>query len=148
MEGAGLAFINSTEIALRDVSFLFCGAWRDSTSTSKDFSSNAYKFISIRVGLYFYNCSNVNMSHMNILNSTEAVGVVMYSVAGENYISYSHFANNRISKSNRNESGGSLWSSTIVSLGTTPVERTIHKLRISEMLRTLLRTVRSSTIVE
>ncbi len=105
MEGAGLAFINSTKIALRDVSFLFCGAWRH--STSKDFSSNAYyKLMSIRVGLYFYNCSNVSMSLMNVLNSTEAVGVVMYSVAGENYISNSHFDNNRINESNKNESGG------------------------------------------
>ncbi len=104
MEGAGLAFINYTEIVLRDVSFLLCGAWRD--STSKDFSSTAYKLISIRVGLYFYNCRNVNMSNMNVLNSTDAVGVVMYSVAGDNYISYSHFSNNRISEKNMNESGG------------------------------------------
>ncbi len=104
MEGAGLAFINSTNINITRVSFLYCGAWRPSTSSN--FTSNTLQLISIRVGLYFYNCRNVNMSRMSVSNSTEAVGVVMYSVAGENYIGYSHFDNNRISESNKNESGG------------------------------------------
>ncbi len=104
MEGAGLAFINSTNINITGVSFLYCGAWRPSTSSN--FTSETLQLISIRVGLYFYNCRNVNMSCVSVSNSTEAVGVVMYSVAGENYISYSHFDNNRISESNKNESGG------------------------------------------
>ncbi len=104
MEGAGLAFINSTTINITRVSFLYCGAWRPSTSSN--FTSNTLQLISIRVGLYFYNCRNVNMSRMGVLNSTEAVGVVMYSVAGENFIDNSHFYNNRISESNKNESGG------------------------------------------
>ncbi len=105
MEDAGLAFINSTNINITRVSFLYCGAWRPSTSSNFT-SKKALQLISIRVGLYFYNCRNVNMSHMSVSNSTEAVGVVMYSVAGENYIGYSHFNNNRISESNKNESGG------------------------------------------
>ena len=104
MEGAGLAFINSTNININRVSFLYCGAWRPSTSSN--FTSNTLQLILIRVGLYFYNCRNVNMSRMSVSNSTEAVGVVMYSVAGENYIDNSHFDNNRISESNKNESGG------------------------------------------
>ena len=104
MEGAGLAFINSTNINITRVNFLYCGAWRPSTSSN--IISNTLQLISIRVGLYFYNCRNVNMSHMSVSNSTEAMGVVMYSVAGENYIGCSHFDDNRISKSNKNESGG------------------------------------------
>ena len=104
IEGTGLAFINSTNINITRVSFLYCGAWRPSTSLN--FTSKAFQLISIRVGLYFYNCRNVNMSRMSVSNSTEAVGVVMYSVAGNNYIGYSHFDNNRISESNKNESGG------------------------------------------
>ncbi|XP_064400727.1 uncharacterized protein LOC135346882 isoform X2 [Halichondria panicea] len=104
MEGAGLAFINSTNINVTRVSFLYCGAWRPSTSSN--FTSKTLQLISIQVGLYFYNCRNVNMSHMSVSNSTNAVGVVMYSVAGENYIDNSHFDNNRINESNKNESGG------------------------------------------
>ena len=104
MEGAGLAFINSTNISITSVSFLYCGAWRPSTSLN--FTSKTLQLLSIRVGMYFYNCRNVNMSCMSVSNSTEAVGVVMYSVAGENYIGYSHFDNNRINESNKNESGG------------------------------------------
>ena len=104
MEGAGLAFINSTNINITRVSFLYCGAWRPSTSLN--FTSSTLQLISIRVGLYFYNCRNVNMSHMSVSNSTNAVGVVMYSVAGENYIGYSYFDNNGIRESDKNESGG------------------------------------------
>ena len=91
--------------------------------------------ISIRVGLYFYNCRNVNMSHMSVSNSTNAVGVVMYSVASENYIGLMRAIKMSL------EVEGSLWSSTIVSRGTIPVERTIHKLRTIVMLCTLLRRV-------
>ena len=104
MEGAGLAFINSTNINITRVSFLYCGAWRPSTNLN--ITSKTLQLITIRVGLYFYNCRNVNMSRMSVSNSTNAVGVVMYSVAGENYIGYSHFDNNRINESNKNESGG------------------------------------------
>lgn len=101
---AGLAFINSTNISISGVRFLYCGAWRDSTSAK--LTSKTLELMSIRVGLYFYNCRNVNMSHMSVSNSTEAVGVVMYSVAGKNYIGHSNFDHNRIDKSNKNDSGG------------------------------------------
>ena len=104
MDGAGLAFLNSTNIAFNGVSFQKCGAWRD--STSRDFSSNSFQLMRIRVGLYFYNCRDVTMVNMSVLNSTEAVGVVMYSTAGVNNISRSQFDSNRISESNKNESGG------------------------------------------
>ena len=104
MDGAGLAFLNSTNITFNGVSFQKCGAWRD--STSRDFSSNSFQLVRIRVGLYFYNCRDVTMVNMSVLNSTEAVGVVMYSTAGVNYIAHSQFDSNRISESNKNESGG------------------------------------------
>ena len=104
MDGAGLAFLNSTNITFNGVSFQKCGAWRD--STSRDFSSNSFQLMQIRVGLYFYNCRDVTMVNMSVLNSTEAVGVVMYSTAGVNNISHSQFDSNRISESNKNESGG------------------------------------------
>ena len=104
MDGAGLAFLNSTNITFNGVSFQKCGAWRD--STSRDFSSNSFQLMQIRVALYFYNCRDVTMVNMSVLNSTEAVGVVMYSTAGVNNISRSQFDSNRISESNKNESGG------------------------------------------
>ena len=102
MDGAGLAFENSEQIKFDSVSFQKCGAWRK--STSKDFRSE--EFTLVRVSLYFYNCQDVTMVNMSVLNSTEAVGVVMYSTAGVNTISHSQFDGNRISESNKNESGG------------------------------------------
>ena len=105
MDGAGLAFLNSTNITFHGVSFQKCGAWRD--STSRDFAFTTFLQLKrIRVGLYFYNCRDVTMVKMSVLNSTEAVGVVMYSTAGVNYIARSQFDGNRISESNKNESGG------------------------------------------
>ena len=104
MDGAGLAFLNSTQITFNKVSFQKCGAWRN--STSRDFMSKTFKLLQIRVSLYFYNCHDVTMVNMSVLNSTEAVGVVMYSTAGVNYIAHSQFDGNSISESNKNESGG------------------------------------------
>ena len=104
MDGAGLAFVNTHQISFNGVSFRNCGAWRN--STNKDFSLETFTLIQIRVALYFYNCRDVTMVNMSVLNSTEAVGVVMYSTAGMNNISHSQFDSNRISESNKNESGG------------------------------------------
>ena len=104
MDGAGLAFLNSVQVTFHRVSFQKCGAWRG--STSRDFTSKTFKLLQIRVALYFYNCQDVTMVNMSVLNSTEAVGVVMYSTSGVNYIACSHFEGNRISESNKNESGG------------------------------------------
>ena len=64
MDGAGLAFINSTNIIFNGVRFKKCGAWRD--STNRDFTSNTLKLLQIRVALYFYNCRDVTMVNMSV----------------------------------------------------------------------------------
>ena len=102
--GAGLSFINSTDIIVQSVSFVNCGAWRN--STSKDFTKHDFTLKLFRVGLYFYNCRDVTLVHMSVINSTEALGVVMYSTVGTNYIAHSQFNDNRISESNFKASGG------------------------------------------
>ena len=104
MEGAGLAFISSSDISISRVEFRYCGSWRN--STNKDFSTLAFVLKLIRVSLYFYDCQNVAIESTNVINSTEALGVIMYSTVGIIRISDSSFSLNRISKSNTQESGG------------------------------------------
>lgn len=99
---AGLAFIDSNGISFIKVEFLYCGAWRNSTSVN--FTTN--ELLLFRVGLYFYNCRDVNMTDMSVSNSSDALGVVMYSVAGNNYIGYSNFNYNTISNSSDSGGGG------------------------------------------
>ena len=102
--GAGLSFVSSADITICGVSFVNCGAWRN--STSKDFTNPKFKLNLFRVGLYFYNCRDVTLVHMSVFNSTNALGVVMYSTIGTNYIAHSQFNHNRISNSDNKTSGG------------------------------------------
>ena len=103
-EGAGLAFISSSDISLSGVEFRYCGSWRN--STNKDFSTPTFKLEPIRVSLYFYECQNVIIENTNVINSTESLGVIMYSTVGTNRITNSIFGNNRISRNNAQQSGG------------------------------------------
>ena len=108
-ENVGLLFLNSSNIVLCDVQFLNCGAIRNSTSnkftTSK---SNATQFIAIKVALYIYNCTDVTMGRVQVLNSSQATGVIMYDTDGVVDIWSCTFAYNRvvISEDNRTQVGG------------------------------------------
>lgn len=103
-QGAGLSFVNSTNIIIQYVSFLSCSSLRN--STSKDFNVSTFTLKTFLVGLYFYNCQNVTLDHMSVLNGTNAVGVVMYSTVGMNYIRYSQFMHNAIADSSQLTGGG------------------------------------------
>ena len=104
-ENVGLSFVNSSNISFSNVEFFNCGSVQN--STSKDFSKGTSKlhFLTLRVGLYFYNCTNVSMHQIHILNSSQATGVVMYDTDGKVEICNSTFANNSVQKHN-NQSGG------------------------------------------
>ena len=50
--------------------------------------------IPINVTLYFYNCSDVNMFRVEVFNSSQATGVVMYDTNGQIQVTECTFFNN------------------------------------------------------
>ena len=92
-DSAGFAFINVTDIHFSDISFSNCSFLRKSTSRNYSAPLGVSYF---RVGLYFLNCVSVTMEHVEVSNSYNATGVVMYNTNGSNNISHCAFRNNRL----------------------------------------------------
>ena len=97
---AGLAFENSSNIVLKSVQFFYCGALRN--STSKNFSAesnnstygiNLYQF---KVALYFNNCTDIEMCNVQVNESSQATGVVMYNTVGKVTVNMCSFTNNQV----------------------------------------------------
>ena len=109
-ENIGLTFLNSSNIVLCNVQFLYCGTMQNSTSNNfTTLHLNKTQFIAIKVGLYIYNCINVTMGNVQVLNSSQATGVVMYDTNGVVDIRNCTFAFNRvvmINGDNRTQAGG------------------------------------------
>ena len=91
----GLAFISVTELSFMNVSFFGCSATRN--STSRNLTSPSFSLYTFQVGLYFYLCSDVEMTRVNVSYSTDATGVVMYDTSGSNVVKNSIFSHNSIS---------------------------------------------------
>ena len=108
---AGFAFLNSSDIVFSGLKFLSCGI--PQKSTSRDFSSpkdkqGSVKLLMIRVSLYFHECTNINLYHVVISNSTQAIGVVMYDNDGIINITNCNFTNNVVTEDTHISGGGGL----------------------------------------
>ena len=91
---AGLSFLHSSSIEINYVRFFNCGAPQN--STSRDFTKpRILRMLMINVSLYFYNCTDVNMYHTEVVNSSQATGVVMYDTNGLIQVDSCLFINNR-----------------------------------------------------
>ena len=104
-EKGGFSFINSNNISFSNVEFINCGSVQ--SRSYRDFSNlpRLHSAMSIRVGLYFYNCTNVTMYHVQV-NSSQAIGVVMYDTDGQVEICDSTFANNSVYDHSTQSGGG------------------------------------------
>ena len=89
-----LTFLHSENIELDSVVFLRCGAPQNSTSMDLIHQSTLH-LLTINVGVYFYNCTNVYMHQVTVMNSTQATGVVMYDVDGRVEVIKCSFTTNR-----------------------------------------------------
>ena len=103
LENVGFSFINSSNIVISNLEFINCGSVQN--STSRDFSRPLLHLLTIKVGLYFYNCTNVSLHQIQVLNGSQATGVIMYDTDGIVEICNSTFANNSVQKYG-NQSGG------------------------------------------
>ena len=108
-DGVGLSFTNSCNIVISNIYFRECGALHVSTSKNYSNSSTSYdslSFLSIRYGLYFYNCTNVKMLRVQVVNSSEATGVVMYDTNGIVEVKSCTFAYNSVPLDGSQAGGG------------------------------------------
>ena len=91
----GFAFVDISTLHFSNLTFNGCSALRHSTTRifSKPTEFALYENL---VGLYFYHCHNVEMSHVTVSNSPNATGVVMYDTDGTVAITDSVFNNNTV----------------------------------------------------
>ncbi len=98
-ENTGLAFEGVRGIKFSFLTFYNCSALRNSTTRDyRSYTSYALpsKFHEFQVGLYFYLCTDVTMLFVNVSDSPNATGVVMYDTNGTNQITDSVFQRNII----------------------------------------------------
>ena len=104
----GLSFYNSSNITFKNISLSGCGSLHNSSSI--DFSKPIHptmSYLEFLAGLYFLLCNNVELSNISVSNSP-GTGVVLYSVSGDNFITYSNFTNNTATHSEYIAGGGGL----------------------------------------
>lgn len=95
-DNVSLSFVNFDNIMFDNVQLIQCGAWHDSTSL--DLSQSQLQMLKVRAALYFYNCTNITMNSVQVTNSSEAVGVVMYDVDGKIEVNKSDFSTNTVNE--------------------------------------------------
>ena len=104
----GLSFLNSSSVIIYGLQFLFCGTLQNSTSRNFAPGDQLVKLLQIRVSLYFYNCTNIEMHKVVVANSTEALGVALYDNDGIVNITACQFANNEVNNNRRFPGGGAI----------------------------------------
>ena len=88
---AGLTFLHSSNITIKNILFSGCGAIHN--STSRNFTSKPFSFLQFHASLYFLFCKDVFLYQIEV-SSSNGIGVIMYSTGGTNSIQYSNFSSN------------------------------------------------------
>ena len=91
--GAGLTFLNSTNVTIRGIMFDGCGVYHYSTSRAAVHPSS--KFFQFFTTLYFMLCTDVVLEYVHV-NGTKGIGAVMYSTVGSNVIRNCNFSHNAV----------------------------------------------------
>ena len=104
--GAGLTFLNSTNVTIRGIMFDGCGVYHHSTSRSKiNSSSEAFRFFAT---LYFMLCTDITLEYVHV-NGTSGIGVVIYSTVGLNRILNCNFSHNADGGDGSSPGGGGVY---------------------------------------
>lgn len=105
--GAGMRFVNSTNITIRGIMFDGCGMYQYSTSHAEVSSedSDFFKFFAM---LYFMLCNSITLEHVHV-NGTNGIGAVMYSTVGLNQILHCNFSHNAVESEGSYPGGGGVY---------------------------------------
>ena len=104
LSGAGLGFWNADRIRIQNIELSYCGVLR--VSTSRNFSKTEFSLIPFKVGLFFYNCTDVSLCQVTVQQSPSSLGVGMYDVDGTVNVYDSNFINNTFGNDTINDDGG------------------------------------------
>ena len=101
----GLSFYNSSNITIKNITLLQCGALHNSSSI--DFSKSQYtmNYLQFFAGVYFMLCENIELKYVTVMDSP-GTGVVFYSTGGNNIITFSNFINNTAYNRSEYKAGG------------------------------------------
>ena len=86
-DGAGLTFLQSTNVTIANISFYGCGYTHESNSWI-----NA-AFSKYKVSLFFQQCINITLDRVNVFNS-KGIAVQFFATVGYNSINKCTFVNN------------------------------------------------------
>ena len=103
---AGLTFIYSTNIVIKNILFSGCGALHN--STSRNFSIESFSYLEFHAALYFLFCKNI-LLYQTEVSKSNGVGMIVYSTGGTNSIRYSNFSFNREANNSVFPGGGGLY---------------------------------------
>ena len=100
---AGIAFVNVRTLVIYSLTMEQCGAERNSTSFIDPHTANETEHLNVTI--YILNCTDVNISHVDIQDS-HGTGLSMYDTNGTVDIAYCNFSNNSVSEGE--EGGGGI----------------------------------------
>ena len=102
--GAGMTFINSTNVTIRGIMFDQCGVYQRSTSHTVE-GSDFFQFFAT---IYFMLCRDITLEYVHI-NGTKGIGAVMYSTVGLNRIQQCNFSHNAVEAEGTIPGGGGIY---------------------------------------
>ena len=103
---AGLSFIKSSNILLKNVSFLNCGSPQNSSSSDLHKTNDrSTRYVTLLMGIHFLLSSNITLDHVTVHRSP-GIGVVFYSTGGTNLITNSNFTKNGLFLNQSHLGGG------------------------------------------
>jgi hypothetical protein len=88
--GIGLSFANLTDVTVSDLTFIGCGESFDSTSLNFTANTSTVNFL---VSIYIYDCTNVTIERVNILES-RGTGIAIFDTDGLVNVQDSTFSHN------------------------------------------------------
>jgi predicted outer membrane repeat protein len=102
--GAGMTFINSTNVTIRGIMFDQCGVYQHSTSHTVD-GSDFFQFFA---AIYFMLCRDITLEYVHV-NGTKGIGAVFYSTVGLNRIQQCNFSHNAVESEGTIPGGGGVY---------------------------------------
>ena len=106
LNNSGLSFVNVTGVNLVGIHFIGCGAVQPSTNIN--YTSGDFALSTQRVGIFFNQCKDVNITEVTISDGDSATGAVLYNTVGNIVIADSSFLNNCVDEDSPISGGGGM----------------------------------------
>ena len=106
LNNSGLSFVNVTGVNLVGIHFIGCGAVQPSTNIN--YTSGDFALSTQRVGIFFNQCKDVNITEVTISDGDSATGAVLYNTVGNIVIADSSFLSNGVDGNSPISGGGGM----------------------------------------